>query len=419
MKDINYHNYLFEKILIILIPFFAIFSIFLLDFSLLILASIFVFRSVKEKEFKYYLNNFFFIFLLFYFYMLLRYIFREYEYSSFNSIIFYFRYGFYVIALYYFLIKIKNLENLFLKSVVCAVTLLIIDSIIQYIFGKNILGYEIIDNNRVSSFFAEESILGSYLLKFLPFLYLIIAKNFNNKKIFIFTLLLIAFSDVIIFLSGERASFILMIVLTIYFIVMFNNLRIFRVVLLGITTSLILTIYLNNDNVYKRYSKTITELVKSDNRVNNLILDKSLINTNTYIISPTHHNYFLTSMNMLLDNKIFGQGPRSYRYLCNDEKFKINKYSCSTHPHNYYIQILAELGIIGFIFIMSFYIYVCYRILRIIFSEKDKKNSYMICVLCLFMINLWPLTSTGNFFNNWLSILIYLPFSFLLKEGKK
>ena len=30
------------------------------------------------------------------------------------------------------------------------------------------------------------------------------------------------------------------------------------------------------------------------------------------------------------------------------------------------------------------------------------------------LINLWPITSTGNFFNNWISILVYIPFSFYL-----
>ena len=176
-------------------------------------------------------------------------------------------------------------------------------------------------------------------------------------------------------------------------------------------------IFLLKDNFSERYYKTLNEFVKSDNYTNNLILDKSLIKTDFYIISPTHHNYFLTSANMFNDNKFFGQGPRSYRYLCNEDKFKINAYSCSTHPHNYYMQMLAELGIVGFSFLVLFYIYILIKIIKILIFEK--KNTYMICVLCFFMINLWPLTSTGNFFNNWISILIYLPFSFFLLGIKK
>ena len=418
MINVTLEKYFFEKIIILSIPFFAIFSIFLLDFSLVLLSIIFIIRSLNEKAYKFYLNKFSLIFLLFYFYILFRYLFRESDYDSFNSIVFYFRYGLYVLALYYFFIKIENLENLFLKSVMFAISLLIFDSLIQFFFGKNILGNEIIYNNRISSFFGNESILGSYLLKFLPFLYLILIKNINDKKIFIYILLLIALTDVVIFLSGERASFVLMIVLTIYFIFMLPNLRLIRLFIFCITLFTITVIFFNKDNFAERYSRTINEIVKSENETNNLILNKSLINTKFYIISPTHHNYFLTSINMFKNNKIFGQGPRSYRYLCNEDRFKINRYSCSTHPHNYYIQILAELGIVGFSFLLLFYIYVCTKILYILFT-KNEKNIYKICILSFFMINLWPLTSTGNFFNNWISILIYLPFPFLLMSDSK
>ena len=79
---------------------------------------------------------------------------------------------------------------------------------------------------------------------------------------------------------------------------------------------------------------------------------------------------------------------------------------------------LAELGIIGFSFFLLFYIYVIGKIMYILFT-KNEKNIYMICILSFFMINLWPLTSTGNFFNNWISILIYLPFPFLLMSDNK
>ena len=419
MKFFNLENCFLERAMIVSIPFCAIFSIFFLDFFLLFLSISFVIRSFKEKNYQYYLSKFFLIFIIFYFYILIRYLLRDHSYSSFSSVVFYFRYGFYVIALSYFFNKIKNLENFFLNSILVSVSLLLFDSFIQFIFGTNIIGYEIVDKNRLSSFFGDESILGSYLLKFLPFLYLIITKNLNNKKIFVFTLFLIAFSDIIIFLSGERASFILMVLLTIYFIFMFKNLRLIRIVLFSVTTIIIASIFFNSEPVSKRYLKTVKEIVKNDDYVNNLILDKSLIDTKYYIISPTHHNYFLTALNMFKDNKIFGQGPRSYRYLCDDDNFKINKYSCSTHPHNYYMQILAELGLIGFIFLMLFYLYICYRIILIIVSKEPKNNSYMICILSFFLINLWPLTSTGNFFNNWISILIYLPFSFFLLDDKK
>ena len=185
-----FHNFIIEKIIVCLIPFAAIFSIFILDFSLLILSISFIVRCFKEKNYSFLLNKFTFFFSIFYLYIFIRYIFRDADYNTFNSVFFYFRYGLYVISIYFFLSKIRNLEKMFLNSVLCAVTITVIDSIIQYLFGQNILGYQIIDNNRLSSFFGDESILGSFLLKFLPFIYLIATQSLKNKSKLIFTMLL-------------------------------------------------------------------------------------------------------------------------------------------------------------------------------------------------------------------------------------
>ena len=50
------------------------------------------------------------------------------------------------------------------------------------------------------------------------------------------------------------------------------------------------------------------------------------------------------------------------------------------------------------------------------FAAKDKNNLYnlQICLLANFFIFLWPLTTSGNFFNNWLNIIAFYPLGFYL-----
>ena len=85
--------------------------------------------------------------------------------------------------------------------------------------------------------------------------------------------------------------------------------------------------------------------------------------------SGLHHNLMITSLRIFNDNKIFGSGPRSYRNVC--DIHKINRFSCDTHPHNYYLQLLSETGIIGILFLISIYL----LIIKEIFSVYlDKKN---------------------------------------------
>ena len=53
-----------------------------------------------------------------------------------------------------------------------------------------------------------------------------------------------------------------------------------------------------------------------------------------------------------------------------------------------------------------------------IISLKPVTKMLVIIIIGVF-INFWPIVPFGNFYNNWLSILIYLPIGFLLYFRKK
>ena len=416
------YKYNIEKWLVVSIPFFAIFSIFFLEVLLIYLTGAFIYYSFKNSEIKkYFKNKIFYFFGIFYFYILLRYLFVEKEYlDSTISIIFYFRYGLYFTAIFYFLKKIPNLESLFLKTVVIIFIVLFFDALFQFTTGYNIVGYEILFNNRVSSFFEDELILGSYLLRFSPFLFIFLISNIENKIYYNISFFLITVLVGIIFITGERSATVLILLLLIYYFIFLQNLKRFKVFSILISVFIIFVSITFSSTIKNRFlDKTLEELnleQKNPNITEVFPIDK--LDMNFYVISSTHTNYLYTSMNMFKDNIFFGKGPKTYRYYCKDEKFKINRFSCSTHPHNYYAQILAELGLVGILFFLSVVIFILINSFKLLFINNKQRN-YTICYFGFYIINLWPLTTTGNFFNNWLSILMYLPIGFYLYRFDK
>ena len=92
---------------------------------------------------------------------------------------------------------------------------------------------------------------------------------------------------------------------------------------------------------------------------------------------------YITAYNIFLDNPIFGIGVKNYREECKNAKYSEisateSFYRCSTHPHNTYLQILAETGIIGFSIFFIFVLLVIKRLFLYIFVYSRNDNIYYI-----------------------------------------
>lgn len=94
---------------------------------------------------------------------------------------------------------------------------------------------------------------------------------------------------------------------------------------------------------------------------------------------------------------------------------------CNTHPHNIHFQILAELGLFGYFFLLTFFFYlifVFFKNLINLISKKSMNSKYNNNLCHIFIVFgliqfLFPILPSGNFFNNWLSIFFYFNLGFL------
>lgn len=403
-------------LLILSLPILAVISILLLELALLIISTSF-FLNIYKKNFFYYFDNLFFkFFSIFYVYILINFLIQTDSIDTL-SIIFYFRYIIYVLAIYYFLDNKEGLFFDFLKVVSILIIFLGIDAIIQFTFKYNILGMEIIEKNRVSSFFGDELILGSFIFRLLPFVFLTILLDKKNfPKRFAYFLVLISF--LIIFLSGERVSLILSIfLLMIYFILLKENnvIKNLRVIFIGFIIIVSTILIISKDYQHRYVFEPLNDLSNSYKVTQDLLKDYDK-EPRIIFFSGLHHNLMITSLRIFNENKIFGSGPRSYRNICKD--YKINRFSCDTHPHNYYLQLLAETGLVGFSLLIFLYIFV----IKEVFSnlrKKEQKYKIKLCLIGFYISALWPIIPSGNIFNNWLSIMILLPIPFYLHLSKR
>ena len=408
--------YKIPGILFSLIPFFLITGPFLSDLSISLISIIFLTYCFKNKNFSYFKNKYFYFFLFFWIYLCFNSLINNFNLDSIKISFFYIRYGIFVIAIITFLDFEDKFVKYFLYCIFFCFIVLIIDGFYQYLIGENILGFKTPNPERVSSFFNEEMILGSYLSRLWPIFFGLSLVLFKKKKIF-FILFISIFisSELLVFLSGERAAFFYINLSAIFVIIFSKNLAKLRLFTVISSLFLILILSLINPTAKERViDKTITQM--------NLLKDNKKNNEKIIIFSNEHQNIYISAYKMFLDNKILGVGVKNFRNFCKEERYFVNeKKVCFTHPHNFYIQLLTETGVIGFFFIMVALIYFCKHIFKhLLMKLKTKKyfTDFEICVLSGILIYLWPFIPTGNIFNNWLNIISILNLPFLIWSRK-
>jgi O-antigen ligase len=383
---------------------------------------------------------FIYIFLIFYCYFLFRSLIFSLDFEKIKSILFYFRFALFTLGFIFFLDKFRFDNKLILKVVYFSFLILIADAIFQYFYGQNIIGLKLYHIERASGFFGKELILGSFLLRFLPFLFLIlILFKINIKKNIIYLSFFFGFYYFGIFISGERTSFALLILAIVFlFFILKDFKKVIALSLILFSFLILVTYFFKKEGVERMFITTMKQikvdvapnllesntnnLLESNSNLSNLNINKSKY----YIFSREHHGHYVVAIRMFLDNPIIGQGPRSFRYLCSEEKFIKADGICTTHPHNTYLQLLAETGLIGFLLFCSLIIFFTKEIVTKFitqFKNDENKMNQMEKVkyvsIIAILVNFFPFVPSGNFFNNWLSFICYYPLSFYLYSINK
>lgn len=350
-----------------------------------------------------------------------------FTYISINSLINYinfdnvlksislFRYIFFSAVIVY---TIHNISSEQLKKIkylyFIIIIFVIIDIVFQYYFGFDIFGFQpgmCEDGHclRYQGPFGKELIAGSF---FAYFGLIIALFFFNNKILNLFFLVL----GVAILITGDRSPFVAYIIFFTTYIIISKQKFIQKIILIFISFLiffLVLNLLSSTKTRYLDFSKDITYsgIKKFDG-------NKNIIDILKEVKDSPWGKHYQVAWAMFLDKPINGHGYNSFQMKCkkyeeitntNTGNFK----GCSTHPHNAFLEILAEQGLVGLLILNIIIFYILKKILTLKFNNQDIKIKFILSGV-LFLCFYFPLKPTGSLFSVWLGSMTFFVYSFYL-----
>ena len=91
------------------------------------------------------------------------------------------------------------------------------------------------------------------------------------------------------------------------------------------------------------------------------------------------------------------------------------------HPHNYYLEILTETGLLGFFTVLSIFAIILYNSFfkKYILKNEFKNNNIIVPFIFLFIIEIFPIKSTGSFFTTGNASYLFLILAILVALSQK
>jgi len=361
----------------------------------------------------------------------------------FKSIV-YFRYFLLFLVSSYLVRSGKFKIKYFLISCLVCLLFLSLGIIYQFLNGSDIFGFVGYEKSpyHLAGFFRGEYVSGTYIQKFFIFALILIPviwKKLDKQKFLISTVLPIIFFSGILF-SGNRMPLVMFCVSILLMMILIKELRLslaiaslFCVLIFTMTIKMNDNLRINYASFYyssstmmanmKKYiSKKYPKLEKGKKKkcieksndpyceyfVSKYIKSKKL--RSKYEMTPFgsgHWVIYLTATDVWIDNPIIGNGIKSFRIKCLTKLHLPNRV-CSTHPHNYYLELLNDTGLLGtLILICAVFYLITNKFFNFKYYEKNEKFLF-ICLLIIIIAEFFPLRSSGSFFSTTNSSFIFL-----------
>ena len=284
------------------------------------------------------------------------------------------------------LVKTKNLYNIFnfLTGIVLFTLFLDLFLSLQPIFllfDPNYFFNPIdFSANEFIGFYPNKNITSALICVKLPFLFFYILNIKSPKKYlkYLFSFLLLFLAYTAIFFLSTRSVFISSALIYFFFLISFVSrpFNIFKVFVTVISSLSILLAFLLNNYLLSDTSNNIS------NRLQSIQINAESSNFRFYL--------WENALDYILENPLFGCGLGNWKLeSLSYWSYKLSDYIVPYHAHNDFLELSAELGLLGGISYLALFIYLFFLHVKNIFANK-----YSLLVLMILIVYF-----TDAFFN--------------------
>ena len=130
----------------------------------------------------------------------------------------------------------------------------------------------------------------------------------------------------------------------------------------------------------------------------------------SFLKNQHYFELYRSGIEIFKDYPFFGVGNKNYRHVTCKIKKSEAPYICQTHPHQIFIEFLAEHGLFGSIILLGILFFLLFKILKEILITR---NSLQIACFSYLISIFLPLLPSGSFFSNFNSTIFWLVFSIM------
>lgn len=427
-----FNKHILSLILLISLPIFFIMGSFFANLSIfLLLIPLFFFRIELKNHIK--KNFYYYLFIVFIFFCL-NGLLSEFRIYSLQKSLPYLRFVILIFGIYFLTKSLDiNFRNILFKVYMYLLLFVIIDTILQFIFGKDLFGFKSDDVYfRLSGPFGDELIVGFFILYFGGIcLYFVSKLNLKYQNFIIYVLLTLI--GITIFISGERSAFLSFLF---FIIILFSLSKNYRLMIFSSGFSVLLIcvlLFLNSNRISGKYSLATIQLNQVTNEIinnkeeneteilstikkesiENKVQKNKILNKieNLFITIKNSHwvSHFNGGIYIFKNNLVFGSGFKTYRFACKEFAIKENVI-CTSHPHNMYIELLSDTGLIG----TSIFFLLISKIFYNFIKKKCRSDFGLIIMLSIFLTFIFPLKPHGSLFSTNYAFMFFLITSFFI-----